>query len=63
MALKIINSINVIVFYSNKSKDYPVPRMIELVGDRDIWTWKYGNETKFFFAGAHLHNTEPNSDF
>ena len=47
----------------DKSTVFPVPRMIELVGDRDIWAWKYGDETKFFFAGSQLHNTSPTSDF
>ena len=41
----------------------PVPRMIELVGDRDIWAWKHGDETKHFFAGSQLHDTSPESDF
>lgn len=42
---------------------YKVPRMIELVGDRDIWAWKHGDETRNFFAGSQLHNTHPDSDF
>lgn len=41
----------------------PVPRMLTLVGDRDVWTWKYGDETRFFFSGSQLHNTSPSSDF
>lgn len=42
---------------------FKVPRMIELVGDRDIWAWKYGEETKRFFAGSQLHDTSPGSYF
>jgi oligoribonuclease NrnB/cAMP/cGMP phosphodiesterase (DHH superfamily) len=40
-----------------------VPRCIALVGDRDIWAWKHGDETKNFFAGSQMHNTDPSSDF
>lgn len=42
---------------------HPVPRMIELVGDRDVWAWKHGDETRLFFAGSQLHDTSPQSDF
>lgn len=45
------------------SVEIPVPRMIELVGDRDIWAWKYGKETKDFTAGSQLYDTNPSSDF
>jgi len=48
--------------YSHKD-NMPVPRMIELVGDRDVWAWKYGKETRYFFAGSQLHDTAPDSDF
>lgn len=40
-----------------------VPRCIELVGDRDIWAWKFGEDTKLFHAAAQAHDTKPNSDF
>lgn len=40
-----------------------VPEAIELVGDRDIWAWKRGSTTRFFYAGASSHNTDPDSDF
>jgi oligoribonuclease NrnB/cAMP/cGMP phosphodiesterase (DHH superfamily) len=40
-----------------------VPRVIELVGDRDVWTWAYGDETRRFFAGSQLHDTSPESKF
>lgn len=40
-----------------------VPRMIQLVGDRDIWKWEFGDETKHFFSGSGIHDTSPDSDF
>lgn len=46
-----------------RSAYLPVPRMITLVGDRDIWAWKYGEETKNFFAGSQMHDTSPHSEF
>jgi len=45
------------------AKDYPVPEMIKLVGDRDVWAWKFGDTTKHFFAGAQMHDTSPSSEF
>lgn len=42
---------------------YKIPRCILLTGDRDIWTWKYGDETKHFFSGSQLYDTSPSSDF
>lgn len=45
------------------AKTYPIPRCILLTGDRDVWMWKYGDETRFFFSGSQLHNTKPDSDF
>ena len=48
---------------ANKSKVFPVPRMIELIGDRDVWDWKYGETTAFFHSGAGLHDTDPLSTF
>jgi oligoribonuclease NrnB/cAMP/cGMP phosphodiesterase (DHH superfamily) len=41
----------------------PLPRVIELVGDRDVWAWKYGEETANFCSGAQMENTHPHSDF
>lgn len=43
--------------------DAEIPRMIELVGDRDVWAWKHGDETRLFFAGSQLHDTSPCSEF
>ena len=47
----------------NKSNVFPVARMIELVGDRDVWTWKFKETTRNFFSGSQLHDTGPDSDF
>ena len=47
----------------NHQGNMPVPRMIELVGDRDVWAWKHGDETKHFFAGSQLHDTSPDNEF
>lgn len=43
--------------------DEPLPRMIELVGDRDVWTWAFGKETANFHAGAAMCDTQPKSIF
>ncbi len=48
---------------SKTSEDLKIPRCIELVGDRDIWAWKFGEETKNFFNGSQLHDTSPSSEF
>lgn len=48
--------------YEDLSED-PIPRSILLTGDRDTWTWKYGDETKYFYAGSQIHDTSPESDF
>ena len=45
------------------SQNLPVPRCIQLVGDRDVWKWEFGDETRHFFSGAMLHNTSPASEF
>lgn len=40
-----------------------IPRGIVLIGDRDTWAWKHGDDTRYFFAGAQAHDTRPHSDF
>jgi oligoribonuclease NrnB/cAMP/cGMP phosphodiesterase (DHH superfamily) len=50
-------------FEIEKEDILPVPRCIELVGDRDVWKWAHGEETRNFFNGSQLHNTQPGSDF
>ncbi|MCK9324171.1 MAG: DHHA1 domain-containing protein [Bacteroidales bacterium] len=49
--------------FSKENPDIPVEKFIDLVGDRDIWAWKYGDETKNFFNGSGLYNTDPDGDF
>jgi len=47
-------------------KDRPgleVPLFIRLIGDRDIWAWKLGEQTKLFHAAAQANNTDPDSEF
>lgn len=50
-------------FTRDRSDVLAVPRCILLTGDRDIWAWEYGDETKHFYSGSQLHNTDPNSAF
>jgi oligoribonuclease NrnB/cAMP/cGMP phosphodiesterase (DHH superfamily) len=38
-----------------------VPEYIMLIGDRDTWTWDYGDRTRHFFAGLEAHDTFPRS--
>ena len=42
---------------------YPIPKALKLTADRDVWDWKYGDETRFFYAGSQLHDTSPDSEF
>lgn len=44
-------------------KGEDVPECIKLIGDRDIWDWKYGEKTKYFYAGSELEDTLPKSEF
>lgn len=48
---------------TKERKDIPIPRAIELVGDRDIWAWKFGDETKYFCLGLSVLNMVPESPF
>ncbi len=47
----------------DRSDMLPVPRMIELIGDRDVGQWKHGEVTKLFHSGSSLRDTSPKSDF
>ncbi len=38
-----------------------IPRYISLIGDRDTWTYAYGDDTKQFCAGMEALNTNPRS--
>lgn len=44
-------------------EDEPPPEYIKLIGDRDTWTWKFGDRTKYFFAGIEAVDTSPNSEY
>ncbi len=37
----------------------PVPRAVQLVGDRDRWIWQYGAETANFHEGLKLYPQQP----
>jgi len=39
-----------------------VPMFTLYIGDRDVWEWKYGEETRNFYAGFMLEDTTPQSD-
>ena len=47
------------VFTKDKADVLPVPRFLELIADRDVWRWEFGEETKYFFSGSQLHDTSP----
>lgn len=38
-----------------------IPWFIRLVGDRDTWTWRYGDRSKFFHRGLQAEDTSPES--
>jgi oligoribonuclease NrnB/cAMP/cGMP phosphodiesterase (DHH superfamily) len=42
---------------------HPAPMHLQYIEDIDIWNWKYGNDTRFFYAGACSKDTDPTSDF
>lgn len=42
-------------------KHRSIPWFIRLVGDRDTWTWQYGERSKFFHRGLQAENTSPES--
>ena len=54
--------------YSYYSKLYPerisaeCPEYILLIGDRDTWTWDYGERTKYFFAGLEAYDVHPRAE-
>ena len=39
-----------------------VPRFTKLIGDRDVWAWKYGDTTKHFHDGMQIYDTDPKAD-
>lgn len=48
---------------SSLADAYPVPRVIEIVGDWDVWAFKHGEETRRFHAASGAFDTSPMSDF
>jgi len=40
-----------------------VPRCLQLVADRDVWTWEFGDETRNFYAASQAYDTAPDSCF
>lgn len=42
-------------------KDY-VPYFTQLIGDRDVWKWEYGEETEFFYLGLQMFDMNPESN-
>ncbi len=42
-------------FYPDKA----LPRAVQLTGDRDVWTWRYGEETAAFCEGIRLTPHDP----
>ena len=42
---------------------HPSPMSLQYIEDIDIWQWRYGNDTRFFYAGACSYDTDPVSKF
>jgi len=42
--------------------DKPVPEPVELIGDYDVWKFKYGDGTRNFVEGIKLHDHDPASE-
>jgi hypothetical protein len=38
---------------------FPMPRAVELIGDRDKWAWKFGEESRRFNEGIKLYKNQP----
>ena len=44
-------------------QDYhEAPKALQYIGDRDVWKWEFGDESKNFFSGAELSNLDPLSE-
>jgi len=41
--------------------DEPIPPVVELLGDYDIWAFKHGDATNYLQAGIKLNDTKPES--
>jgi len=35
------------------------PMALQFIGDRDVWKWEYGDDSKYFFNGAELKDLHP----
>lgn len=46
--------------YSYPGNEIPWP--VLFIGDRDIWAFKYGDETKNFCSGMEIYETDPLSE-
>ena len=42
--------------------DEPVPDFVKYIGDKDTWTFKYGDETRNFSAGILAEDIHPSSE-
>jgi uncharacterized protein len=42
-------------------QDKPVPDFVKYIGDRDVWAWTFGQETKHFCNGLLAYDTDPGS--
>jgi oligoribonuclease NrnB/cAMP/cGMP phosphodiesterase (DHH superfamily) len=42
--------------------DVPVPTVVQMLGDYDIWAFKYGEKTNFLQTGIRLYDTNPKSE-
>jgi len=42
--------------------DLPMPRAVELIGDRDKWAWKFGDDTAWFNQAIKLYDHKPTDE-
>lgn len=41
--------------------DRPLPEAVRLTGDKDVWAWKYGDDTAFFNEGMRIFGHHPSA--
>lgn len=46
----------------NRKTAVHAPLFVRLIGDRDVWAWKCGDRTKYFFRGLTAEDTAPMSE-
>ena len=39
----------------------PLPEAVRLTGDKDVWAWKYGDDTAFFNEGIRIFDHQPSA--